>query len=456
MKNKIHEPLLILLFSSAILAMVSFIPKSLTNFELPDYLSDLKETERKKAIHPEQKKYKGQRDSSFIAPAKMLADTTVNSFGDLTNFFEALYALQTNPNAIHIAYFGDSMIEGDLITMDLRSMLQKRFGGRGVGFMPMTSITAGFRSTIKHEFNDLWLTSNFNEKTVKGKSLGWSGYCFTAPQGASTTYRKAKGYSAFNHVKAYLKNEFPTNLEITAGEHSFELNLTVSDSIQTIEISDSLEFDKLKIEVKSGNTDFYGLNFENGNGIYVDNYSFRGNSGIPLSTIDDNIFAFASKNLNCKLVVLHYGLNVVGHESGDYSWYLAPFRRTIRKIKAAFPNATIVLASVGDKSFKYGNQYHTEPDIPLFVGMQVKLAREENIVFWNMYKAMGGYDSMRRWVEDSPKKAAKDYTHLNHAGAKEIATLFYNWLMEEYNIFLQKKLEEVSDANPKNEEILTQ
>jgi hypothetical protein len=111
---------------------------------------------------------------------------------------------------------------------------------------------------------------------------------------------------------------------------------------------------------------------------------------------------------------------------------------------------------VGDKAYKYGNQYQTEPDIPLFVGMQVKLAREENIVFWNMYKAMGGYNSMKRWVEDSPKKAAKDYTHLNHAGAKEIATIFYEWLMEEYNTFLQKKLEDVSEVNPKNKEILIQ
>lgn len=456
MKNRIHEPLLILLFSSAILAIVSFIPKSYISFELPDFLSDLKGSEKKQSIHPEQKRYLGQKDSSFIAPARMLADTTVDSFGDLSKFFEALYALQNNPQAVHIAYFGDSMIEGDLITMDLRSMLQKRFGGKGVGFMPLTSITAGFRSTIKHEYNDLWLTSNFNEKVTKDKILGWSGYCFTAGQGANVTYKKAKGYSAFNNVKAYFRNSVQTNLEITKGENIYELNLASSDSIQTIEINDSLDFDKLKIEVKSGNLDFYGLNFENGNGVYVDNYSFRGNSGIPLNSIDENIFSFAAKNLNCKLVVLHYGLNVVGHESGDYSWYLSPFRKTIRKIKAAFPNATIVLASVGDKSYKYGNQYHTEPDIPLFVGMQVKLAREENIVFWNMYKAMGGYDSMKRWVEESPKRAAKDYTHLNQAGAKEIATLFYDWLMQEYNTFLQNKLEDVSVANPKNREISEQ
>ena len=156
------------------------------------------------------------------------------------------------------------------------------------------------------------------------------------------------------------------------------------------------------------------------------------------------MFNYAAQNLNCKLVILHYGLNVVGHETGDYSWYLNPFRKVIQKIKKTYPNATIVLASVGDKSFNYGKQYHTEPDIPLFVGMQVKLAKEENIVFWNMYKAMGGYDSMKRWVEDQPKRAAKDYTHLNHEGAKEIANLFYSWLMDEYNKFLEKKIEVVS------------
>jgi hypothetical protein len=456
MKNKIHEPLLILLFSTAILVGISLIPKGIYNLEFPDYLSDLKVSAKKQSVHPEQKKYTGQTDSSFIAPAKMLADTTVNSFGDLTKFFEALYALQTNPNAIHIAYFGDSMIEGDLITMDLRSMMQKRFGGKGIGFMPLTSATASYRSTIKHQFNELWETYNYVDKPPVSKKLAWSGFNFIGNPGAYAEYNKSKGYAAFNHVKAFVNNRISSELEIIVGDKTINKILDVSDSIQTIEFQDITDFSKLSIKVKSGAPEFYGLNFENGPGIYVDNYSFRGNSGIPLASIDQDMYQFASNHLNCKLVILHYGLNVVGHESGDYSWYLSPFRKTIKKIKASFPNATIVLASVGDKAYKYGNQYQTEPDIPLFVGMQVKLAREENIVFWNMYKAMGGYNSMKRWVEDSPKKAAKDYTHLNHAGAKEIATLFYEWLMEEYNTFLQKKLEDVSEANPKNKEILIQ
>jgi hypothetical protein len=359
-----------------------------------------------------------------------------------------LYILQEKPQAVHIAYFGDSMIEGDLITMDMRSLLQKKFGGKGVGYMPITSATAGFRSTIKHQFNELWTTYNYNEKPSKDKELCWSGYCFQGSPGAKVNFKKAKGYTPFNSIKTYYKNNSKGKLRVQAGEKSFSIELPASDSIQTIEIKDSLDFDQLEIEITEGKPEFYGLNFENGAGIYLDNYSFRGNSGIPLSTVKDDMYSFASKNLNCKLVILHYGLNVVGHDTKDYSWYLTSFRKTIRKIKSTFPNATVVLASVGDKSYKDGKQYHTEPDIPLFVGMQIKLAREENIVFWNMYKAMGGYDSMKRWVEESPKRASKDYTHLNHLGAKEIATLFYNWLMEEYNNYLRIKLDNIVKIEP--------
>jgi hypothetical protein len=443
MKNKRSEPLVILLVSTLIISTLSFIPFKIWNYELPDYLSDLKSKSTKSIEHPEQKKYTEKKDSAFAEPSKMLADTTIDSFGDLTKFFEALYVLQEKPQAVHIAYFGDSMIEGDLITMDMRSMLQKKFGGKGVGYMPITSATAGFRSTIRHQFNELWTTFNYNEKPSKDKQLCWSGYCFQGNPGAKANFNKAKGYPPFNSVKAYCKSNNNGRIRVQAGDKSIFIDIPMADSIQTIEIKDSLDFDQLEIEVTEGNPEFYGLNFENGTGVYLDNYSFRGNSGIPLSSVKDEMYSFASNNLNCKLVILHYGLNVVGHDSKDYSWYLTPFRKTIRKIKSAFPNATIVLASVGDKAYKFGKQYHTEPDIPLFVGMQIKLAREENIVFWNMYKAMGGYDSMKRWVEESPKRASKDYTHLNHQGAKEVATLFYNWLMEEYNNFLIKKLDNI-------------
>lgn len=67
-------------------------------------------------------------------------------------FYEALENRASLGRPVRIAYFGDSFIEGDILTADLRSLLQQKFGGRGVGYVPVTSRVAGFRPTIKHTF----------------------------------------------------------------------------------------------------------------------------------------------------------------------------------------------------------------------------------------------------------------------------------------------------------------
>ena len=40
---------------------------------------------------------------------------------------------------VRIAYFGDSFIEADIFTADLRERFQSEFGGCGVGYVPITS-----------------------------------------------------------------------------------------------------------------------------------------------------------------------------------------------------------------------------------------------------------------------------------------------------------------------------
>jgi hypothetical protein len=446
MKNKLVETLLLLLFTSALLTIISFFPFHLIGFRSPDFLSEIKGKNSSNHRNHESGEQLAAQDSAFVEPTKLLADSSIISFGDLSAFFEALYSLHKKVHSIHVAYFGDSMIEGDLLTMDLRESLQQRFGGRGVGFMPITSATAGFRTSISHQFNENWTTYHFNKKPPEGIDLGWSGFSFRAQPGANARFKKSKSQDAFRRIELYYKSASAGKWSVKRHNTDSEIAFDATDAITTLALDDSIPFEDFSLKLIEGNPTVMGLNFEDGPGIYVDNYSFRGNSGVPQNTIKDETYQFASKQLNCKLVVLHYGLNVVGHEVGDYSWYLQSFRKTIQKFKRTFPKATIILSSVGDKSHKSGQQYHTESDIPLFVGMQAKLAREEGVVFWNLYQAMGGYDSMKRWVEEeSPRKAAKDYTHFNHAGAKTVATLFYDWLMKEYEVYLGKKLSTMSN-----------
>ncbi len=444
MKNRLSEALLILVTSAILLTVLSFFPFHYSIFRSPDFLADLK-PQKQLPVWKKSVLDTGIIDSAFIEPQKLLADSAIASFGDLGVFFESLYALNNQPQPIHIAYFGDSMIEGDLLTMDLRKSMQDRFGGQGLGYMPMTSSTAAFRSSISHHFNEDWTTYNFNNKPPDGTELGWSGYTFNASPGATAEYKKTKNQDAFKHIELFYKSNTPGTWEFNCNNHSQEIEFNASDSLMTLTLEDSVPFREMSLRLIEGTPSVMGLNFENGPGVYVDNYSFRGNSGIPQSNIPDATYRFVAENMTCRLVVLHYGLNIVAHEVGDYSWYMHAFRKTIRKIKGNFPNANIVIASVGDKSYKSGQHYHTEPDIPLFVGMQAKLAREEGVIFWNMYQAMGGYDTMKEWVEtEEPRKAAKDYTHFSHAGAAKVASLFYSWLMKEYELFLEKKLKEIA------------
>ena len=61
----------------------------------------------------------------------------------LFSFFKKLEELeQTKNGKIRIAYYGDSMTDGDLIVQDLRALFQNAFGGLGIGFLPIASESA--------------------------------------------------------------------------------------------------------------------------------------------------------------------------------------------------------------------------------------------------------------------------------------------------------------------------
>ena len=63
----------------------------------------------------------------------------------LGQFFRALK--ETRRRSVKVAFFGDSFIEGDILCSSLRDTLQLLFGGRGVGYVPITSEVTSFRTT---------------------------------------------------------------------------------------------------------------------------------------------------------------------------------------------------------------------------------------------------------------------------------------------------------------------
>lgn len=76
---------------------------------------------------------------------------------------------------------------------------------------------------------------------------------------------------------------------------------------------------------------------------------------------------------------------------------------TVEHLKEAFPQAAILVVSVGDRDYKTEEgELRTMPGIKNLVRYQQNLAADEAVAFWNMFEAMGGEGSMAEMVHAKP------------------------------------------------------
>ena len=176
----------------------------------------------------------------------------------------------------------------------------------------------------------------------------------------------------------------------------------------------------------------YGVSFEGAGGVVLDNFSFRGNSGMSLTRIPFRELAAFGKALDYRLIILHYGVNVADARNKTYGWYARAMTRVVDRMQRAFPGASILIIGMSDKSSRIEGEFVTDPSVPRLLAAQQQLARRNHAAFWNLFEAMGGENSMVSWVEDSPPLANRDYTHVNARGARRIAGLLFDYLMAEY------------------------
>ena len=371
-----------------------------------------------------------------------------DSVSALHHFFEALNLIRKKKSKVRIAYFGDSMIEGDLISQDLRTLMQDVFGGSGVGFVPVTSVVAGFRTSIQHSFKG-WTTYNLINTKPANHLLGVSGYDFVPfPMDIKDTTNKSseswvkysgvnkKHLDKFYQIKLlYGKSEEDNYVIINGVRYKLSGTNTVNQLV--VESKSACQYIDAQFQCKTS-VDIFGFSMESDSGVIVDNFSFRGNSGMPIVKVSQSIYSGTNDCLNYDLIILEYSLNAVNSSVTDYSWYENGMTNVIKHMQASFPNASIMLISVGDKSYQKDGIFQTDPSVPILVEAQKRMAKNNKLAFWNLYDAMGGNGSMVKWVEGDTALANKDYTHFNFKGAHKVGKLLFNKLMSEYSDYNKK------------------
>lgn len=396
-------------------------------------------------------------ESGIQFPSETAQSYTGNQH--LISFYEKLRLLESNPSqSVRIAYFGDSMTDGDLIVQDLRSAFQSQFGGTGVGFVPLVSESAGSRSSVKHSFGGSWKDQNFVTSKYSRYAFGINGHVFYPTDSlAWVRYeagRQANVASLPNPTLFYGSSRKNGRLKVTYGKDSLWYKLDGNLALNTLRIGKS-DLKKFRADfIEADSIPIYGFNFDNGKGVHIDNFSQRGNSGMPLSKLNPQLLNQFQKKLGYDLIILHYGTNVLNYGTKNYNWYQRGMQKAIANLRAGFPGVPILLISAADKATKYDMEMRTDSAVVPLTLAQRKLAVETRSGFINLFELMGGNGSMVRWVDEVPALANKDYTHFNFRGAKKVASLFYQKLQSGFITYKRLKSKVATEAVlPENDSI---
>lgn len=380
--------------------------------------------------------------------------------------FEKLLNIKKSGELIRIMHYGDSQIEGDRITSFLRSKLQSKFGGSGVGIVPALQ-PYDFSFSINQTSSSNWLRyTSFGSinKKIKHKKYGaLASFSRFAPLRNDSVFSDTVMYESwvsfgksalsYSNTKSFKKGRiFYGNAQrpVYIGIYKNDV-LIKSDSLKTGNDLYTFSFqqpellDKLTIRFQGQDSpDIYGISIEDLSGVGVDNIALRGSSGTFFTAMDRSLLKKMYDQLNVEMFILQFGGNVMPYiknekECLDYgNWFYSQ----IALLKTLRPDAVVLVIGPSDMSTKEKDKYITYPLLNKVNSALRDASHRAGAGFWDMFNAMGGNNSMPGWVNANPPLAAKDYVHFSPKGANIIASMFYNAFLIEFEDYLklQKKL----------------
>ena len=328
----------------------------------------------------------------------VVEDFSVGHIG-LRRFFAALNGISTLGRPVRVAFLGDSFIEGDILTADFRERMQARFGGRGVGFVPVSSQVAQFRPTVRLRSKGWTTRSILSDR--KPKYL-LSCLLFDAANDAPTIAFETTDYMPHLKSVGTLKFLYTSNRATdlrwicNEGRDTFTARLPETDGVGQYVAKGSFAEGKLAFTHAQG-LQALGIALEDDRGVVVDN------------------------------------LNVAVERTKDYGFYRDRMVAIIKHIRTCFPGADVLLLGVSDRSKVVGGERHTMSAVKNLRRAQREAALEAGVAFWDVYEAMGGEDGMVNYVKRN--WAAKDYTHLSFQGGRELANALYDAIILEKTLY---------------------
>ena len=342
----------------------------------------------------------------------------VDSVTDSRMFLAAFYASlsESGSKVVRVLHYGDSQIEEDRMSQQIREALQSRYGGQGCGLMP--------------------LAQTIPNKTVK-QQLRMNGRFIQAAQGPrrylvyglKRDQRNDGLYGVMGQVTMMNDSLVKGSEELTAV--CTPLIPTAAYTRWRVFADSSVHYSFAGDTVSlSGRGAVYGLSQESETGVIVDNIPMRGCLGLVFTKMDKTQLETFYREQNVRLIIMQFGGNAIpfNENPGTISGIVKGLRQQVQYVRECAPEASILFIGPSDMMRQVDGEWESYPMVPYMDRLLRKMALEENIAYFSLFRWMGGTGSMQRWKEIG--LAGEDGVHFYRGGARKAGNAVADWLIE--------------------------
>jgi hypothetical protein len=395
----------------------------------------------------------------------ILVDHYRDPHGSMWHFFQSLLeetqGSRTSP--VRVLYYGNSEIGFDRPTSQIRRRFQSHFGDGGKGFLVAAP---GWR--YQRHRDVVWTQGgDWRIETIRGAKLkdghyglggvlaisdgpAWTEFASvpvaeSRPEG----YRNFPAGTKFSRFELYYQTYAgggPIKIDVDGGATTRTLpgnSYGIKDRVEAIELPDGPH----TVRVSAGRRPvrLYGAVLERERGFVLDAVQVIGAWANSQQVFDPEHLRRQVARRKPDLIVFQWGAKELMRNPEIRPAQVRSFRKayaeSIRRTMAARPRASCLVISTKDMGMRNRGLIVSRPAVEPVVEAASDAAQETGCAFINLYDALGGKGTMRRWYEEKPRKVAPDLGHLMRLGAIETGDAISDILLKAYDQYEKQRRE---------------
>jgi len=335
---------------------------------------------------------------------------------------------------VEVYHWGDSQIEGDRITGVLRESWQRRWGGRGPGWV-LPVMPAPTAATVESTTGTVTRQAGFG----RGRNLEALRLPFFATNSVRDSARwsvrgnGASSSSLTGWTTTEVWGDMLSGIRATLHNESGTLtDQSLAPNWTRWEHSPAAH----KLELRLEATQLQGVFLGSDKGVLVHNLPLRGSSGTLFDNVPAEDWVHLKEHHPPDLVLLQFGGNAVpGIQSpAEARGYARRLSQNISLLRATFPGVPVVVLGPSDMG-------ESEADYPglawVVAALQTEVSRA-GALYWDLQAVMGGSGSMAEWADRG--WAGSDHVHFTRRGAREVGRRFEAALHHEWRAMIRPRL----------------